>query len=106
MLQSHGGIVRVFPVFPAGQKASFYRRRTFGAFLVSSAIRNGKIPYVRIESEKGRDCTLVNPWPGKKVDVYRDGKKGEMLQGDWLVMKTKTGETLVLGPQDAGCFGD
>jgi hypothetical protein len=33
MLQSHRGVIRVFPVFPRDQKASFYRLRTFGAFL-------------------------------------------------------------------------
>ncbi|MHC4201807.1 MAG: glycosyl hydrolase family 95 catalytic domain-containing protein, partial [Planctomycetota bacterium] len=63
MLQSHGGLIRIFPVFPADQEASFHRLRTSGAFLASSAIANGRVRYVVIESEKGRDCKLLNPWP-------------------------------------------
>jgi hypothetical protein len=34
-----------------------------------------------IASERWRDCTLVNPWPGKAVVGFRAGKKIETLQG-------------------------
>ena len=53
---------------------------------------------VRIVSEKGRDCTVLNPWPGKPIVVYRDGKKAETANasGDRTVLKTKAGETIVL----------
>jgi hypothetical protein len=57
---------------------------------------------VKIHSERGRDCTVVNPWPGKQVDVYRDGKKVETLEGDRLVIKTQPGAAVVLVPQGAG----
>jgi hypothetical protein len=46
---------------------------------------------------------MVNPWPGKAVDVYRDGKKVETLKGERVVMKTAAGGTVVLGPEGAGC---
>jgi len=49
-----------------------------------------------------RDCTLVNPWPGKAVVVYRSGKKVETFQGERIVMKTKAGETVVFRPEGAG----
>ncbi len=99
MLQSHDGLIRVFPVFPDDQKASFYRLRTFGAFLVSSAIKNGLIQYVSIESEKGRDCFILNPWDGKEIQVYRNGEKAQVLGGEELSFKTQRGERITLLPE-------
>jgi len=99
MLQSHDDIIRVFPVFPADQKASFYRLRTFGAFLVSSAIENGLIQYVMLESEKGRECQLMNPWPGETVILYRNGIESEGYSGEILQFTTEPGEKLTLVPE-------
>jgi hypothetical protein len=99
MLQSHSGLIRVFPVFPDDQQASFYRLRTFGAFLVSSAKKNGQIPYVSIESEKGRDCRILNPWPDREIQVYRNGKKDQIVRGAELLFKTQTGERIDLLPE-------
>ena len=99
MLQSHDDVMRVFPVFPATQKASFYRLRTFGAFLVSSAIDNGTIAQVAIESERGRPCVLLNPWPGKTVAIHRNGKLAQHLSGTQLKLATAAGEHLLLVPE-------
>ena len=99
MLQSHGDIIRVFPVFPADQTASFYRLRTFGAFLVSSAIDNGLVQHVIIESEMGRECQLLNPWPGETVDVYGNGKESKAVSGEVLHFTTIPGEQLILVPK-------
>ncbi|NQU19639.1 MAG: hypothetical protein HQ567_00040 [Candidatus Nealsonbacteria bacterium] len=101
MLQSHNDVIRVFPVFPTNQKASFYRLRTFGAFLVSSAVDNGKIGSVVIESEKGRDCVLLNPWPHETVSVLRDDKQHQEMSGATLRFDTKPGEKLMLVPKAA-----
>ena len=102
LCMSHRQVLRVFPVWPKNRDARFWNLRAEGAFLVSSAMKGGTVQYVNIHSEKGRDCTVVNPWPGKQVDVYCDGKKVETLKGDRFVMKTKPGQTVVLGPQGAG----
>lgn len=99
MLQSHDNVIRVFPVFPATQKASFYRLRTFGAFLVSSAIDNGAIAQVVIESEKGRPCVMLNPWPGRTVAIHRNGKLAQHLTGMQLQLATAAGEHLLLVPE-------
>jgi hypothetical protein len=101
MLQSHGGIVRVFPVFPSSQKATFYRLRTFGAFLVSSAIDQGTIPYVIVESEQGKGLTLQNPWAGRTAVVYRKGKAAETSSDPLLKLKTDPGEKIVVAPEGA-----
>lgn len=99
MLQSHSDLIRVFPVFPADQEASFYRLRTSGAFLISSAIRNGQVRYVVIESEKGRDCRLLNPWPDGPVAVHRAGREAAVVDNEVLVLETQPAERLVLAPE-------
>jgi hypothetical protein len=102
LCMSHRQVLRLFPVWPKEKDARFWNLRAEGAFLVSSAFENGEVQFVKVHSEKGRDCTMVNPWPGKKVAVYRDGKKVDTLKGDRVVMKTIAGETLVLGPKGKG----
>ena len=102
LCMSHGQVLRVFPVWPKSKDARFLNLRAEGAFLVSSSLKGGSVQFVRISSERGRDCTIVNPWPGKAADVYRDGKKLDTLKGERLVIKTTAGETLVLGAEGAG----
>ena len=65
---------------------------------MSAEFKAGTVCGVRILSEKGRDCTLVNPWPGKTVTVERDGKPAETVQGDRFTVKTRSGECLTLTP--------
>ncbi|WP_414000326.1 glycosyl hydrolase family 95 catalytic domain-containing protein [Flavobacterium sp. W1B] len=74
LLQSYEGMIRVFPAWPINRDASFEDLRTYGAFLVSSAKKNGEVQYIKIKSDKGRTCTIENPWNGKKPIVTEDGK--------------------------------
>lgn len=91
---SVGHVIRLFPVYPKDQEASFKNIRTWGAFLVSAHRKKGEVSDVQIVSEKGRTCTMVNPWPGKKTTLFRNGKKGETISGERITFKTSPGETL------------
>ncbi|MEI6809819.1 MAG: hypothetical protein WCN95_13955, partial [bacterium] len=102
LCMGHHDVLRVFPVWPKDKDARFLNLRVWGAFLVSSELKGGVVKYVKIHSEKGRPCNLVNPWPGKAIDVYRDGKKVDTLKGERVVLKTEAGVTLVLGQKGAG----
>jgi len=103
LCMSHRQVLRVFQGWPKKKDARFWTLRAEGAFLVSSALKGGQVRFARIHSEKGRDCTVVNPWPSKAVDVYRDGKKVDTLKGDRLTLKIPAGDTVLLGPEGAGC---
>jgi len=96
LCMSVGHVIRLFPVFPMEQEASFKNIRTWGAFLVSAHQKNGEVAEVKIISEKGRNCTILNPWPGNKVILYRNGKKGETLSGERLIFKTILHELIEL----------
>lgn len=99
MLQSHEGVLRLFPVWPKDKDAQFTRLRAFGALLVSAELENGVVSGVKLVSEKGRDCTVLNPWPGRPVRIVRNGKPAETATGDRLTFTTAVHETIGLEPK-------
>jgi len=63
LIQSHTGIVHVFPAVPREWKnISFFKLRTEGAFLISSTMKNGETKEIEILSEKGGLLKLYNPF--------------------------------------------
>ncbi len=62
LLQSFEGFIRLFPVWPRSEDASFKTLRATGAFLVSASLKNGTVTDVIIASEAGSNCSLLSPW--------------------------------------------
>ncbi|HQK95651.1 MAG TPA: hypothetical protein PLD23_19290 [Armatimonadota bacterium] len=62
LLQSYGGVIRIFPVWPRHVAARFRTFRAEGAFLISASCAGGAVTSVRIESERGGVCRLYSPW--------------------------------------------
>jgi hypothetical protein len=66
-------------------------------------MKNGVVSGVRIVSEKGRDCTIVNPWPGKKATIVRkgggQGSSAETKQGERFTFRTAVNETIELSTE-------
>ena len=74
MLQSHEGFIRIFPNWYPDKPAEFHRLRAVGAFLVDGEqTAAGVIQNVRIHSEKGKQASIKNPWPGYTLQVKKDG---------------------------------
>ena len=81
LIQSHTGIIRIFPAIPASWKdVSFTNLRTMGAFLVSASMKDGKMVQLTIHSEKGGDAKIMNPVTGE-VETYtmKAGETKEIL---------------------------
>jgi alpha-L-fucosidase 2 len=91
LCMGHKGVLRLFPVWPKDKDATFTRIRCWGAFLVSGELKNGRVEDVRLLSEKGRDCTMVNPWPGEKVGLYSGHDLLKTLDGARFTFKTSAG---------------
>jgi hypothetical protein len=100
LLQSHSGVLRVFPAVPGGwQDASFDSLRAQGAFLVSAKMKAGRIVEVRVTSEKGGRLKLANPFRGGAyktlgvaADAVRDAGpviEADMRPGEKLFLKGK-----------------
>ena len=102
LLQSHEGVLRFFPCWPKEQDARFGTLRAVGAFIVSAEFKGGVVSGVKIVSEKGKPCTVQNPWLGKKVRLTRNGKSvgmfGDVKRGERFTFATAAGETIVLAP--------
>lgn len=93
MCMGHQGIVRLFPGWPKDKDASFHQIRVEGAFLVSSEINGGTIGEVTLLSEKGRDLTMLNPWPGRSVRITTPDRGTISAQGDTIRINTVPGGT-------------
>lgn len=58
LMQSHQGVIRIFPCWNKKSDASFENLRADGAFLVSAELKNESVISLRIKSLKGRNCTV------------------------------------------------
>lgn len=96
LCMSAGNVIRLFGGLPDGQDAEFKDLRAWGGFLISSRRENGNVQKVQIKSEKGKACTLMNPWPGKSARVWRNGKRAGSVSGQRLELDTSAGEVVEL----------
>ena len=95
-LQSYQKNILVFPNWPRNQNASFGNLLACGDFLVSSRMHQGRVAYVQIISERGGECHLVNPWPGRRVAVAQLRHPERTITGKTLSLAMRAGETLRL----------
>ena len=76
LLQSHDGVLRVFPAVPASEaNACFHSLRAQGGFLVTAERRKNLVQYVLVQSLVGQPLRLLNPFVGEstlgvEVKVY------------------------------------
>lgn len=96
MLQSYTDIIRVFPAWPRRWQGAFRLRARTG-FMIASEVRNGRIPYVLVESLRGGECRLANPWQGETALTDASGKSRK-LTGQTLSFPTTKGQTYRLIP--------
>ena len=92
MLQSDDGIVKVFPVWPSGNNASFVKLRERDALLVSSALSSGTVQYVDITAEKARTVKLLSPWSGTNVSI-NGGATSYTVSGSVISFNAAAGST-------------
>jgi len=73
LMQSHDGVIRIFPNWDKTVDAEFKRLRAVGAFLVEAKYRASKqvVDSVRIFSEKGNTCVVQSPFDGACITVTR-----------------------------------
>jgi hypothetical protein len=101
LVQSHGGVVTVFPsVSATWPDASIASLRTQGAFLVDASRRGGRTEWIRIRSEAGEPLVLRHGITGR-FDV-RD-ERGRLLP--WkpagagrIAIRLRRGEAAVIAP--------
>ncbi|WP_314591857.1 glycosyl hydrolase family 95 catalytic domain-containing protein [Paenibacillus terrigena] len=86
LMQSHEHVIRLFPVWPRERDASFINLRAVGAFVVSSELSDEMITNVDINSEVGRTCRVLNPWPNEEICISEiDGDRQKKI--DWKLFE-------------------
>lgn len=58
LMQSYGGVIRIFPCWNKKSNAKFRNLRADGAFLVSAELSDEKVCALTIKSLQGRKCTV------------------------------------------------
>ena len=102
MMQSFQGVVLLFPDWPSGGDGRFGDLLANGDFLVSSAIKNGAVRYVRAISQAGGAFTFRNPWPGRTLALYRNGKPDGTLSGTDITVPTAEKDVLLVAVYGSG----
>ncbi|MDX9753787.1 MAG: glycoside hydrolase N-terminal domain-containing protein [bacterium] len=97
LLQSHAGVVRVFPAIPAAWRdAAFSTLRAQGAFLLSAERKERKVASVRIVSEQGGLLRLANPFPDQDYSVLGIAISEIHVNSGILEISMKPGQEIVI----------
>jgi alpha-L-fucosidase 2 len=104
LLQSWGGIVRVFPATPAAWlDASFDDLRAEGGVAVSAVRRGGRTVEVRVRASHAGVVRLRDPFAGRKARWTRasrqDGRRVQAVaeprrQGDLFIVNLRAGDVV------------
>ena len=96
LLQSYGGIIRIFPDIPKSWKnAGFYQLRAEGAFLVSAYKKAGDLIKVEIFSERGGELAIENPFESAKFVTDLFDCVPDSVDGTILKFKCKPGGKII-----------
>ena len=84
LLQSHNGIIRVFPGWPKDKGARFENLIAEGDVCVSSAIDRGEVAFIKLT--RGENCRLSSvriksPWTGK-LETHKFPENGCLTLGN------------------------
>ncbi len=96
LMQSHEGIIRLFPCWNKKSNASFKNLRADGAFLVSAELKDEKIISLKITSLKGRLCNVEL---NNIKNIIRESDKKEIgfkRNGNTITFETEGNETYIL----------
>ncbi len=98
LLQSHTGIVRLFPAIPASWRdVSFRDLRAQGAFLISATMTDGRVTEVTIDPTMGGTLKLANPFPAG-ASPHISGAVSATLDGGVWTIETRKGKPVRLRP--------
>jgi len=99
LLQSWGGVIRVFPAIPdKWQNVTISNLRTEGAFLVSAIRNNGKTGFICIKSLAGEPCLLKCDIANPECTVAGKFIKLHVKAGGTIQLNLKKGEIAILYP--------
>lgn len=98
LLQSHTGIIRIFPAVPASWKnTSFDKLRAIGAFVISAEQKEGIVTKLDILSEKGGVLRLAIPF--ENTYIINGKKKNNQAKNQIVEINTTPGERITFSSE-------
>lgn len=94
LLQSHNGILRLFPALPDARNATFLDLRGEGAVLVSAARIDGLVRFVRVKALEKVAVRMLNPWPDAST-IY-SGTGGRIKPEKFLKLNLAKNDEIIL----------
>lgn len=101
MLQSHNGVIKLFPVLDPYLKAEFHRLRARGGFIISAAADYGYVRWAEIEATVSGECRvrLFGPSHLIRLEEKQSGKRVRFkVSGKDLIFRARKGATYRLTP--------
>jgi hypothetical protein len=96
LMQSHEGVIRLFPCWDKSSSAAFTNLRANGAFLVSAELKNEKLANLKIKSLKGRKCSVEFPEATTVTRESDNEKINFKKDGDIITFETRENEAYLL----------
>ena len=98
LLQSYGGVIRIFPATPAGwSNISFQSLIAEGGTLVSARKENNKVVSIELTATNDRTVYVMLPFTGYKVNGIASEKIMESDDGG-LILDMKKGQKVLIQP--------
>ena len=95
-------VISLFPAWPKIWDTSF-RLLARGGFMVTSAIRQGEVTFVKVESRLGEICQIRNPWD-ITCTIFGTDTETKETSGKILCFDTKQGEHYIMLPKGKSAF--
>ena len=106
LLNSRSGRIHLFPVENEEKPdIAFHNFQAKGGFLVSACKSAKGVYYLEIQPRRDNVCSIMNPWPGKKVVVREPGNaklvsfKLDKTNGECIMFATLAGHKYVIENQ-------
>ena len=71
LVQGHDGIINLFPAVPRHFTGAFHSLRTVGGFLVSAAMKDGKVANLVVKSILGGICRIAGSFPNVQIRIHQ-----------------------------------
>ena len=103
LLQSYGGIIKVFPAMPDDwSDAAFHEYRAEGGFLISAKYKSKKTEFIRIKSLAGEPCFLQTGMESVNCFNPADNDKIRNAGKELYEIKLKKGESILMFDGQSG----
>lgn len=97
LLQSWGGVIRIFPAIPDGwHNCAFETLRAEGGFDVSARMSEGKLSWVRIYNDAGNTCRIYLPEWSEAVVANGGVGKINSVGGGYYDVIIPQGEEIII----------